>query len=184
MTSRIRTEGASRAAEAARTPTAFVALATAQAQPAYRLAGLILRDAVEAEDALQEAFLRAWQAWPRLRDAERFDAWFSQILVNVCRNRLRSRPAVRWITLEDDRDGPVVADPFRAALARDELGRLVAGLSRDHQIVVALRYWADWSLADIATRLDVPLGTVKSRLHNALGALRKELESQPEGSGQ
>ena len=55
-------------------------------------------------------------------------------------------------------------------------------MSRDHQIVVALRFWADWSLADIAAKLDIPLGTVKSRLHNALGALRKELESQPEGS--
>jgi RNA polymerase sigma-70 factor, ECF subfamily len=88
---------------------------------------------------------------------------------------------VRWMPLEDALDGPTIADPFRAALARDELGRLVAGLSRDHQIVVALRFWADWSLADIATKLDVPLGTVKSRLHNALGALRKELESQREG---
>jgi RNA polymerase sigma factor (sigma-70 family) len=182
MTSQIRAEGASRDAEAARTPDAFVALATAQAQPAYRLAGLILRDAVEAQDATQEALLRAWQAWPKLREAERFDPWFSQILVNVCRNRLRSRPPVRWMPLQDDLDGPADADPFRAALARDELGRLVARLSGDHQMVIALRYWADWSLADIATELDVPLGTVKSRLHNALGALRKELESQPEGS--
>ena len=168
--------------EATRTPDAFVTLATAQAQPAYRLAGLILRDAVEAQDATQEAFLRAWQAWPRLREAERFDPWFSQILVNVCRNRLRSRPPVRWMSLEDESGGPVVADPFRAALVRDEMGRLVARLSPDHQVVVALRFWADWSLADIATKLDVPLGTVKSRLHNALRALRKELESQPEGS--
>lgn len=181
MTSQIRAEGVSRETEATRTPDAFVTLATAQAQPAYRLAGLILRDAIEAQDATQEAFLRAWQAWPKLREAERFDPWFSQILVNVCRNRLRSRPPVRWLPLEDDRGGPTVADPFRAAIARDEVGRLVATLSRDHQIVVALRFWADWSLADIATKLGVPLGTVKSRLHNALGALRKELESQPEG---
>jgi RNA polymerase sigma-70 factor (ECF subfamily) len=183
MASQIRAERVSREADATRTPDAFVALATAQAQSAYRLAGLILRDAVEAEDAMQEALLRAWLAWPKLREAERFDPWFSQILVNVCRNRLRSRPPVRWMPLDDDRGGPAVADPFRAALARDEVGRLVAGLSRDHQIVVALRFWADWSLADIASKLDVPLGTVKSRLHNALGVLRKELESQPEGSG-
>ena len=182
MPSQIRAEGDSQDAEATRTPDAFVALATARAQQSYRLAGLILRDAVEAQDATQEALLRAWQAWPKLRESERFDPWFSQILVNVCRNRLRSRPPVRWLPLEDDLDGPTVADPFRAALARDELGRLVARLSRDHQIVVALRFWADWSLADIATKLDIPLGTVKSRLHNALGALRKDLESRPEGS--
>jgi RNA polymerase sigma-70 factor (ECF subfamily) len=181
MTSQTGAERASREAEATRTADAFVTLATAHAQRSYRLAGMILRDAVEAQDAMQEALLRAWQAWPRLREPERFDPWFSQILINVCRNRLRSRPPVRWMPLEDDLDGPTVADPFRAALARDEMGKLVAGLSRDHQIVVALRFWADWPLAEIATRLDVPLGTVKSRLHNALGELRKELESQPEG---
>ena len=181
MTSQIRAEGASRA-EATRSGDAFVALATAQAQQSYRLAGMILRDAVEAQDAMQEALLRAWQAWPKLRESERFDPWFSQILVNVCRNRLRRRQPVRWMPLEDDLDGPTVADPFRAALARDELGQLVAGLSREHQIVVALRFWADWPLAEIATKLDIPLGTVKSRLHNALGALRKEFESHPEGS--
>ena len=181
MTSQTGAERASREAEATRTADAFVTLATAHAQRSYRLAGMILRDAVEAQDAMQEALLRAWQAWPRLREPERFDPWFSQILINVCRNRLRSRPPVRWMPLEDDLDGPTVADPFRAALARDEMGKLVAGLSRDHQIVVALRFWADWPLAEIATRLDVPLGTGKSRLHNALGELRKELESQPEG---
>lgn len=80
---------------------------------------------------MQEALLRAWQAWPKLRESERFDPWFSQILVNVCRNRLRRRPPVRWMPLGDDLDGPTVADPFQAALARDELGKLAAGrLSR------------------------------------------------------
>ena len=182
MTSQIRAEGAAGQAEATRDADAFVTMATAQVPQSYRLAGIILRDSVEAQDAMQEALLRAWQAWPRLRESERFDSWFSQILVNVCRNRLRRRPPVRWIPLEDDFGGPAVADPFQAALARDELGKLVAGLSRDHQIVIALRFWADWPLAEIATRLDIPLGTVKSRLHNALGALRKELESRPEGS--
>jgi DNA-directed RNA polymerase specialized sigma24 family protein len=67
MTSQIRAECASRETEATRTSDAFVTLATTQAQRSYRLAGLILRDAVEAQDAMQEALLRAWQAWPKLR---------------------------------------------------------------------------------------------------------------------
>jgi hypothetical protein len=133
MTSQIRAEGASGEAEATRDADAFVTLATAQAQQSYRLAGIILRDSVEAQDAIQEALLRAWQAWPKLRESERFDSWFSQIVVNVCRNRLRRRPPVRWMPLGDDLDGPTVADPFQAALARDELGKLVAGLSRDRK---------------------------------------------------
>ena len=55
----------------------------------YRLAALILRDPVEAQDATHDAFVQAWQKWSSLRDLDRFDAWFGRILVNVCRDRLR-----------------------------------------------------------------------------------------------
>ena len=82
---------------------------------------------------------------------------------------------------DETADAPTSIDPFRAAIARDELGRLVARLSRDHQIVIALRFWGDYSLQEIADRLEVPLGTVKSRLHNAIEALREEHEGQSKG---
>jgi RNA polymerase sigma-70 factor (ECF subfamily) len=61
---------------------------------------------------------------------------------------------------------------------RDEVGRLVRTLPPDQQLVVALRFWRDLPLEEIAERLDLPLGTVKSRLHYAMRALRKELDRQ------
>ena len=146
---------------------------------AYRLAGFLLRDATEAEDAVQDALERAWQAWPGLRRTDRFDPWFDRIVVNVCRDRMRRSRGVRVIELDDElAGGPHARDPFREALARDEVGRLVRSLPADQQIVVALRFWRDLSLEDIADRSNLPLGTVKSRLHYAMRSLRAELDRE------
>jgi len=142
--------------------------------PAYPLAGYILGDAAEAEDAVQEAMVLAWRKWDQLREPERLRAWFTRILVNVCRERLRSRRRKPVAWLDPERLGSA-DDPFREALTRDAMGRAMVCLSLDQRMVVALRYWADLSLSEIAERLDVPLGTVKSRHHYALLALRAQL---------
>lgn len=158
---------------------AFVRLVRPELPGAYRLAGFLLRDAVDAEDATQDALEKAWQAWPKLRETDRFGAWFDRIVVNVCRDRLRHRRGLRVLELDDEMAIPPHArDPFRDALARDEVGRLVRTLPPDQQVVVALRFWRDLPLEEIAQRLDLPLGTVKSRLHYAMRALRKDLDRQ------
>lgn len=154
----------------------FSTLGRTQLNRAYRLAGLILGNANEAEDATQEALLRAWRQRRSLRDEERAQAWFDRILVNACRDRLRRRrPTVRWTDAGDGIPTPV--DPFIALQARDEILRGLAELSMDHRIVLILRYWADLPVDAIADRLGVPAGTVKSRLHYALTAIRAEVES-------
>jgi RNA polymerase sigma-70 factor (ECF subfamily) len=146
---------------------------------AYNLAGYLLGDATEAEDATQHALEKAWRAWPRIRDRERAGAWFDRIVANVCKDRLRERRGFRVLPLDDEvGESPSAVDPFREALSRDELGRLVRTLPSDQQVVVALRFWRDLSLDEIAERLDVPLGTVKSRLHYALKTLRRQLDRQ------
>jgi RNA polymerase sigma-70 factor (ECF subfamily) len=71
---------------------------------------------------------------------------------------------------------PAVADASGQVSARDATSRAVARLDADHRIVVILRYWADLSVDEIAARLDVPPGTVKSRLHYALRSMRPRLE--------
>jgi RNA polymerase sigma-70 factor (ECF subfamily) len=151
--------------------TTFLVAARPGLDRAYRLAGLLLSDTHEAEDAVQDALVVAWQSFATLRDVERFGAWFDRILVNGCRDRLRRRNIVRFIPMDGGID-PAGRDPFQAFLERDAL---LAGLERltpDERIVVVLRFWADLPLDEIAERLDWPLGTVKSRLHRALDRLR------------
>jgi len=154
--------------------TVFVAALEAELAMAYRLAGYILADSAEAQDAVQEASVRAWRGWPKLRERDRFHAWFSQILVNVCRTRLRQRSKRRTVDVEDV--NLESGDPFRAALARDAIGRALSSLSQELRMVVVLRYWGELSLAEIAERLGIPVGTVKSRHHAALRALRRRVE--------
>ena len=75
----------------AATEEAFAALTRQNLDGAYRLAWAILRDSAEADDATQDAFAIAWRKRSSLREPDRFEAWFGRILVNVCRERLRSR---------------------------------------------------------------------------------------------
>jgi RNA polymerase sigma-70 factor (ECF subfamily) len=153
---------------------AFVTALEAELSMAYRLAGYLMADAAEAQDAVQEASVRAWRAWQDIRERDRFHAWFSQILVNVCRTRLRQLGKRR--TLDVDNMDLESGDPFRASLARDAVGRALSVLSNELRMVVVLRYWGELSLAEIADRLKIPIGTVKSRHHAALKALRRRIE--------
>ncbi len=141
----------------------------------FRLAGLILGDRVEAEDATQDALINAWRSSSSLRDPAGFDAWFDRILVNVCRDRLRRRGRIRVLTLEGAADIPATDDPFRSIYASDDLLRGMSSVSDDVRIVLILHFWADLTLAAVGTRLGWPIGTVKSRLARALARLRERL---------
>jgi RNA polymerase sigma-70 factor (ECF subfamily) len=154
--------------------TVFVSALEPELPMAYRLAGYLLADSAEAQDAVQEASVRAWRGWEKLRERDRFHSWFSQILVNVCRTRLRQRSKRRMLDVDDlDLES---TDPFRASLARDAIGRALSSLSRELRLVVVLRYWGELSLAEIADRLEIPVGTVKSRHHAALQVLRRRID--------
>jgi len=157
----------------------FRAVGAHQLDRAYRLAGFILGDAREAEDATQDAMLRAWHQRDTLRSLASAQPWFDRILVNVCRDRLRrKRPRIGWLSAEDDVDMPPSIDPFAGLIARDAVLRGLTKLDPDHRIVLVLRYWADLPLDAIAVRLDIPVGTVKSRLHYAMRALRAAIGSE------
>jgi RNA polymerase sigma-70 factor (ECF subfamily) len=142
---------------------------------AYRLASVILGDRVEAEDAVHDATVSAWAAFDRLRHPDRFEAWFRRILVNGCRDRLRGRARRRVADIGRElveSEHPVEGDAAERTATRDALDRALAGLGADHQVVVALRFGADLTVPAIAEALGIPEGTVKSRLHHALGRLR------------
>ncbi|MGO9206517.1 MAG: RNA polymerase sigma factor [Candidatus Limnocylindrales bacterium] len=152
----------------------FARLVSQELAAAYRTAAVLLRDPAEAEDATQDALVRAWQQWDRLRDDEHAGAWFGRILVNVCRDHLRSRraPVIRWLP------DPTAPDPAGDTTEREALWEAFAGLTVDQRIVVALRYYLDLPIEAIAERTGVPLGTVKSRLHHALQAMRATYDAQ------
>lgn len=154
---------------------AFIELADAHLDQAYRLARAILRDPAEAQDATHDAFVQAWRRWDTLRDRGRFQQWFDRILVNTCRNRLRS---ARW-QATDISDEVAIATGDHAARTeeRDVVAAAIAALSPDHQVVVALRYYRDLPIDEIATRLGIPAGTVQSRLHYALKRLHDAIDA-------
>ncbi len=134
-----------------------------------RFATAILGDPVEAEDATHDAAVRAWERWDSLRDESKFDAWFGRILVNECRDRLRRRKAGPVAELGPRAVSPDAGD---ALAVRDALERALDTLTPDHRIVVVLRYYLGLDEREIAERTGARAGTVKSRLHYALAALR------------
>lgn len=156
----------------------FTQLAEKHLDAAYSLAAVILGNRNDAQDATHDAIVKAWRAWPSLRSVDAFTPWFQRILVNSCRDRLRRRNRLAQF------DGPRPSqpmdhelpardrDPYARTAERDALEGALHRLSADERIVVVLRYFLDLPIEAIAVRLDVPVGTVKSRLHRAITHLR------------
>lgn len=156
-------------------PLLFDRLVQARLEAARRLAGALLRSAPDAEDAVHDAAIRAWEHWSELRDIDRFDAWFDRILVNRCREIIR-RQKVRLIEPLQPADASF-PDPTGVLDQRDALRGALRRLAPDHRIVVVLRFVEDLPLSAIAERTGVPEGTVRSRLHYALRELRAAYEA-------
>lgn len=153
---------------------AFVALADHQLQSSYRLARAILGNTAAAEDATHDALVTAWRKWATLRDPNRFEAWFGRILVHTCRNTLRREALHPMRDISADL-APTVPDEYDRLHERDRVRAALAHLEPDQQIVVALRFYADLPVDEIANRLNTRSGTVKSRLHRALRKLEQVL---------
>lgn len=146
--------------------------------PAYRTACLILRSPADAEDAVQEAFLRVWRFRDAIPAGDGRRAWLYRVVVNACLSRLRGERM--WRTRSDDRalaSVPAQADPHHdaedAALARC----VVAALERlpEHlRVPVVLRYYSGLPEKDIAVAIQRRPGTVKSRLAEARRRLAED----------
>ena len=155
---------------------ALLRLADEHLDAAYRLARAILREPSDAQDATHDALLQASRKWSTLRDPSRFEPWFDRILVNICRDRLRH--ASRWEAKDiSDEIAIAAGDPFGQADDRDVLRNAITTLSPDHRVVVALRYYRDLQVADIASQLGIRAGTVQSRLHYALKQLHRVIDA-------
>jgi len=163
----------------------FFALYTPEQGRLYRTAWAILGNEADAADALQEATIRAYRAFGQLKGGEAaFPAWMRRILVNTCTQLLRKR--MRIIPVERPEDlaehpSTEIDLPFDG-----DVWDAVRSLDERYRAVVVLRFLNDMQLDEIATALDIPLGTVKSRLHSALKQLRNHLhtaENERRGAG-
>ena len=154
---------------------AFRALADRHLDASYRLAHVILGQRAEAEDATHDAFVTAWRKWSTLRDPRLFEHWFDRILINTCRNRMRHVTRQRTEDLTGDLDFEA-SDAFGPMHDRALLWPAMAELAPDQRVVLALRFYRDLTVDQIAARLGIRAGTVKSRLHRGLHGLRTALD--------
>jgi RNA polymerase sigma-70 factor (ECF subfamily) len=150
----------------------------------YRLCYLVMHNQQDAEDMTQETFIRACRALPRfeIREGISFEAWLYRIAVNCCRSRMRRKwyQVVPWQRLgfgerlaanPEDRPERVVLRGEQ----RSQVLNAIDKLGEKHRLVIVLRYYADLSSDEIAQVLNIPSGTVRSRLHTARRRLRELL---------
>jgi RNA polymerase sigma-70 factor (ECF subfamily) len=155
---------------------------------AVRTAHVISPDG-DAEDAVQEAFVKAYGALSRFRDGAPFRPWLLRIVANEARNRRRSagrRAGLALRAAEDRRPGDAAPSPESAILAgetRTALLGAINGLREEDREIIGARFFLDLSEAETAEALGLPRGTVKSRLSRALARLRTELAAADEGAG-
>lgn len=156
---------------------AFASIARSIAIRLRKMAYGVLRDMDLAEESAQQAIITIWRELPRLREPHRFDAWCYRVLARICyaeRRRVQKHEAT---PLDGVTTLPSGSDIAHGVLLRDQLERGFARLSLEHRAVVVLHHQLGLPLDEVAEALDIPTGTVKSRLHRATAQLRASLEA-------
>ncbi len=158
---------------------AFGELVKSHAGRAVSAAFLMLGCHHDALDASQEAFVRAWRHIRKFTGKSSFYTWYYAILRNHCLDRLRKRRKNPSIQLSDQHlEADNRSDPFLLA-NRDEqaqqISKAILQLPMNHREIIIMSHFQEMSYKQIAELLDIPMGTVMSRLHNARKALRAKL---------
>jgi RNA polymerase sigma-70 factor (ECF subfamily) len=156
---------------------AFEALALQSHARLQSVAVGILRDPHIAEDAVQQALVGIWRDIRGLRDPARFEGWSYRLLVRICYAEVKKRPSWTSDTAVREADEPLAADAYQSIDHRDQLERAFSQLSMEHRAVVVLHRLQDMPVERVAEVLELPVGTVKSRLSRAMEALRAALEA-------
>jgi RNA polymerase sigma-70 factor (ECF subfamily) len=155
---------------------AFEHVAAAMAGRLVGTATLILRDSDAARDAVQETLIEVWRGLPSLREPEAFDGWTHRILVRACQRAVRSnlRRAVEVRHLDIDVPSPSGESDVDD---RDRIARAFRRLTTEQRTVLVLHHHLGLPLAESAGILQLPIGTLKSRLNRATSALRAALDA-------
>lgn len=155
---------------------AFESLVRAHQDRIYNLAYRLTGNREDATDAAQEAFIRAFQALPRFRQASTFSTWLYRIAVNAALDLVRRRPAIPPVELTSDHRAP--DDPEVEAQRRDIHRRIHAALGHvpaEYRAAVVLRDLQGLEYEEVARVLGVPVGTVRSRISRGREVLRAQL---------
>jgi RNA polymerase sigma-70 factor (ECF subfamily) len=159
---------------------AFDALFSRYESRLYRLAAVILRDRQDAEDALQDIFLRIYDRIHDFRGESSFETWLTAIALNLCRDRLRRRQVRRAVSLDWLRDRASKMDVSRVAADRQQrqsLWALVDQLDEKYRLPIILYYHEHLSCEEIGGVLNIRTNTVYARLFHARMRLREMLQS-------
>ena len=154
---------------------------------AYRTAHVVGGGSGDAEDAAQDAFTKAYYALPRFRPGSPFRPWLLKIVANEARNRRRAAGRRATLALRAAEDRPLddaAPSPESAVLAQERREALLGALAllrEEDREVISCRYFLELTEAETAAALDVPAGTVKSRLSRALLRLRRALLTESDG---
>ena len=170
--------------------TAFDTLIATRLDRCHRVAFSILGDASDAADATQDACVLAWRDLPRLRNRALFDPWLNRIVANAARmsrrhrTRLRETPVSTTLPSGDGHDlAAELADPragqaIDSVATSDAIGRAFDRLRERERLILVLHHVEERPLAEIATSLGLPVGTVKSRLSRARAALHSAIVAE------
>jgi len=160
---------------------AFAALVEEHQRYVYNLAFRVVKDENEALDLTQETFVRAWTALPNFKGQSQFRTWLYRIVTNLCYNRL---PNLRR-SLNDLGDDVMEEIPephfdnpeneFESNETKRHLQQAIQNLDSNYQLLITLRYQHELSYEEIASTLNLPLGTVKTGIYRAKEQLRKSL---------
>jgi RNA polymerase sigma-70 factor (ECF subfamily) len=155
---------------------AFEQIVRARMDAVYRLTAAILADDADATDAAQETFVAAWRQIRGLRDPERFDAWLQRVAVNAARMSMRARGRRRVREIPSS-DVPGLGDASAPSKGSDVaiLDVAMQTLSVDQRSILVLHHLEGLPVAEIASILEIPAGTAKSRLFNARAALARAI---------
>jgi RNA polymerase sigma-70 factor (ECF subfamily) len=153
---------------------AFRALVEPVVPGALGAATILTGSPSDAADAVQDALLSAWRGLSSLRDADAFPAWFRRHVVRAAMRTAKRRGRV----LELDIDLPDASDALERAVARRTLGRAFDRLGPDDRLILTLHHYLGLPVAETAAHLAIPTGTVKSRVHAAMGRLRAAYDAE------
>ena len=150
---------------------AFTSLLRPLLEPAYRLAAGMLQDRHLAEDAVQEAAVKAWRKLHQLREGTEMRPWFLGIVANECRTTRRGR---WWGVLKTDPESRSVEAPDEAAVRVVDLRTALKRLRPKQRLVVVLYFYLDLPLEEIATITSASFAAVRGRLYRGIRALKAD----------